>query len=67
MISISMLAGFLATIASCTVAYYSAIATFRFGWDPDNHSIPITSAVMDLVGTLCLVLVILLLGVNAHG
>ena len=49
------------------MAYYSAIATFRFGWDPDNFSIPISSAVMDLIGTLCLVLVILLLGVNAHG
>jgi Permease, similar to cation transporters len=67
MIEVSLLAGFFATIASCAVAYYSAIATFRFGWDPDNHSIPISSAVMDLVGTLCLVLVILLLGVNAHG
>jgi len=67
MISVSLLAGALATIASTAVAYYSAIATFRFGWDPDNFSIPISSAVMDLIGTLCLVLVILLLGVNAHG
>ncbi|MEA2521284.1 MAG: hypothetical protein QOI81_930 [Actinomycetota bacterium] len=67
MLEVSLLAGFLATIISCTVAYYSAIATFRFGWDPDNHAIPISSAVMDLAGTLCLVLVILLLGVNAHG
>jgi mgtE-like transporter len=67
MIEISMLAGFLATIISSAVAYYSAVATFRFGWDPDNHSIPITSAIMDLAGTLCLVLVILLLGVTANG
>ncbi len=67
MLEISLIAGFLATVISCAVAYYSAIATFRFGWDPDNHAIPISSAVMDLAGTLCLVLVILLLGVNAHG
>ena len=67
MLAISMTAGFLATIISCAVAYYSAIATFRFGWDPDNFSIPISSAVMDLAGTLCLILVILLFGVNAHG
>ena len=67
MLEISLIAGFLATIVSCSVAYYSAIATFRFGWDPDNHAIPISSAVMDLAGVLCLVLVILLLGVNAHG
>ena len=67
MLAVSLTAGFLATIVSSAVAYYSAIATFRFGWDPDNHAIPISSAVMDLAGTLCLVLVILLLGVNAHG
>ena len=67
MLAVSMIAGFLATVISCTVAYYSAIATFRFGWDPDNSAIPISSAVMDLAGTLCLVLVILLLGVRPHG
>ncbi len=67
MLSISMLAGFLATIFSSLVAYYTAVATFRFGLDPDNHGIPISSSVMDLLGTLCLVLVILLLGVSAHG
>jgi mgtE-like transporter len=66
MLQVSLLAGFLATIVSSAVAYYSAIATYRFGWDPDNHAIPISSAVMDLAGTLCLVLVILLVGVNAH-
>jgi mgtE-like transporter len=67
MIAVSLIAGFLATIASSAVAYYSAIATFRFGFDPDNHGIPIGSSVMDLVGTLCLVTVILFLGVSAHG
>ncbi len=66
MLSVSLLAGMLATIVSCAVAYYSAISVFRFGWDPDNVTIPISSAVMDLAGTLCLVLVILMLGVNAH-
>jgi len=67
MIEVSLVAGFLATIISSAVAYYSAIATYRFGWDPDSHTIPITSATMDLAGTLTLVLVILLLGVTAHG
>jgi mgtE-like transporter len=67
MLGISFAAGFLATIISSAVAYYSAIATYRFGWDPDNHGIPIGSSVMDLAGTLCLVAAILLFGVNAHG
>jgi mgtE-like transporter len=66
MLSISLLAGFLATIFSSIVAYYTAVASFRFGLDPDNHGIPISSSIMDLLGTLCLVLVILLLGVSAH-
>ncbi len=67
MIGISMLAGFLATIISSAVAYYGAIATFRFGFDPDNHGIPISSSVMDLAGTVCLVAAILLFGVSARG
>jgi mgtE-like transporter len=67
MVAISMIAGLMATVISSALAYGVAIATFRFGWDPDNHSIPISSAVMDLAGTLCLVFVILLLGVSAHG
>jgi mgtE-like transporter len=67
MIGIAMVAGFLATIASSAVAYYSAVATYRFGFDPDNHGIPISSSVMDLAGILCLVAAILLFGVTAHG
>ncbi|HZD80539.1 MAG TPA: magnesium transporter [Actinomycetota bacterium] len=67
MIGISLAAGFLATIASSAVAYYSAIATYRFGFDPDNHGIPIGSSVMDLAGTLCLIAAILMFSVTAHG
>jgi len=67
MLGISLTAGFLATVVSSAVAYYSAIATYRFGFDPDNHGIPIGSSVMDLAGTLCLVAAILLFGVSAHG
>ena len=66
MLAISLTAGFLATAISCALAYFVAVGAFRFGWDPDNHSIPISSAAMDLAGTLCLVLVILLYGVSAH-
>jgi mgtE-like transporter len=67
MLLISLTAGFFATVISSTIAYYTAVATYRFGFDPDNHGIPIGSSVMDLAGTLCLVLVILLYGVSAHG
>ncbi len=66
-VAISMTAGFVATLISSAIAYYTAIAAYRFGLDPDNHGIPIGSSVMDLAGTLCLVGAILLFGVNAHG
>ncbi len=66
MLGISLTAGFAATIISSALAYYTAVATYRFGFDPDNHGIPIGSSVMDLAGTLCLVAVILLYNVNAH-
>jgi mgtE-like transporter len=66
-VGISMSAGFVATIISSALAYYTAVATYRSGLDPDNYGIPIGSSVMDLAGTLCLVGAILLFGVSAHG
>ena len=64
MLGISLTAGFAATIISSALAYYTAVATYRFGFDPDNHGIPIRSSVMDLAGTLCFVAVILLYNVS---
>jgi cation transporter-like permease len=43
------------------------LATYRFGFDPDNHGIPIVTSVMDLAGTLCLVFTIVLFGVAWRG
>jgi mgtE-like transporter len=56
MLLVSLFAGFLATIVSSGLAYYGAVATYRFGWDPDNFGIPLVTSVMDLAGTLCLIL-----------
>ena len=64
MLLVSLIAGFLATIAACAIAYYGAVATFRFGLDPDNHGIPLGSSLMDLVGSICLILVIAALGIH---
>jgi mgtE-like transporter len=49
------------------VAYYVAIGTSRFGLDPDNHSVPIITSVLDLAGVVALLLVLSLSGVTAHG
>jgi len=62
MLAVSIIAGFLATTASVVVGFYSAVATHRFGFDPDNHSIPLVTSSLDLFGTLSLILAIVLLG-----
>jgi mgtE-like transporter len=60
---ISLLAGYLSTFVALFVAYYAAIASFRYGLDPDNHGIPIVTSTMDFLGVISLVLTMILLGV----
>ncbi|AGI48276.1 putative divalent cation transporter [Thermoplasmatales archaeon BRNA1] len=57
-LAIIMVAGMIATLILNILSYYVAIAADRFGLDPDDHCIPITSSVMDLFGALVLVAVI---------
>jgi mgtE-like transporter len=64
MIAISLVGGFLATVAAVGIAYYGAIASFRLGLDPDNHGIPLITSSMDLIGAFALILAIVLLGVG---
>jgi mgtE-like transporter len=65
MIAVSMLGGFLATIGAATVGYLGAVVTHRFGLDPDNHSIPIVTSTLDLLGAFSFILSVVLLGL-AH-
>jgi mgtE-like transporter len=67
MLGSSFLAGMIATVVALVVAYYVAIGTSRFGLDPDNHSVPIITSVLDLAGVVALLLVLSLSGVTAHG
>ena len=62
MLAVSLIAGFLATTAAVIVGFYSAVATHRFGLDPDNHSIPLVTSSLDLLGALSLILAIVILG-----
>ena len=64
MVGISLLGGFLATLAAVGIAYYGAIVSFRLGLDPDNHGIPLITSSMDLIGAFALILAIVLLGVG---
>jgi len=62
MLGVSLIAGFFATTAAVAVGFYSAVATYRFGLDPDNHSIPLVTSSLDLLGALSLILAIVILG-----
>jgi mgtE-like transporter len=62
MLGVTLLAGFLATAAAVIVGFYSAVATYRFGLDPDNHGIPLVTSSLDLLGALSLILAIVVLG-----
>jgi mgtE-like transporter len=63
-VGVTLVAGLLATPILALTAYTAATASFRFGFDPDNHGIPIVTATMDLAGVICLVAAISLLQVG---
>jgi mgtE-like transporter len=67
MIGGTMLAGVVLLPIVLAVGYYVAVVTSRFGLDPDNHSVPIITSVMDLAGVAALLLAMSLLGVAVHG
>ncbi len=67
MIGGTLLAGVLALPVVIGVGYYLAIVTSRFGLDPDNHSVPIITSVMDLVGVAAVLIAMATLGVAING
>ncbi|MGC9308566.1 MAG: magnesium transporter [Thermoplasmatota archaeon] len=62
MISAAVLAGEILILAVNFIAYYASMAAFRLGFDPDNVTIPIITALMDSLGTGTLIGVLFLLG-----
>ncbi len=62
-IGVVMVGGMMATFVAAGIGYYAAIVTFRLGLDPDNHTIPLVSSGMDLLGVICLVVALVLFGV----
>ncbi|MGH2748761.1 MAG: magnesium transporter [Actinomycetota bacterium] len=59
-----LIGGMLATLVAAVIGYYAAIVTHRFGFDPDNHTIPLVTSGMDLLGVICLVIGLTLFGVT---
>ncbi|MDQ3963751.1 MAG: magnesium transporter, partial [Actinomycetota bacterium] len=62
-IGITMVGGVLATLVASVIGYYAAVTTYRFGLDPDNHTIPLVTSGMDLLGVICLVIALVVFGV----
>ena len=64
MIGIALIAGMLCTVGAAVMSYATAVATFRFGLDPDNHGIPMITSSMDLVGVISVIGVVVFLGIG---
>ncbi len=52
--SIILIGGIIETVIGSLLAYLVTIGSHRFGFDPDNVSIPILTSAMDFLGTLIL-------------
>ena len=63
MLMVALLAGGLAAVFVVLVAYYSTMASFRFGLDPDTYGIPLVTSSLDLVGAFTLVFAMVTVGV----
>ncbi len=63
----TLMAGLIATPVTLVASYYLAIASYRFGLDPDNQTVPIITSVMDLAGVAAVLFVMSVLGVLGHG
>ena len=62
-IGVVMVGGILATFIAALIGYYAAVIAHRFGLDPDNHTIPLVTSGMDLLGVICLIVALVMFGV----
>lgn len=62
-IAVVMVGGMLATLVASLIGYYAAILAHRFGFDPDNQTIPLVTSGMDLLGVICLIAALVVFGV----
>nr|MBA2599515.1 magnesium transporter [Actinomycetota bacterium] len=60
---ITIVGGLIATLLASVIGYYAATITYRFGFDPDNHTIPLVTSGMDLLGVICLITALTIFGV----
>lgn len=58
----SIISGEILTFIVNIITYYTAVLSFKTGIDPDNVTIPITTSVIDLSGSICFVGVLMIFG-----
>ena len=61
MILLSLFAGLLVVTVMNLLGYYTAVITYRRGFDPDNFGVPVVTSSIDLIGATCLLAVMMLL------
>jgi mgtE-like transporter len=62
-LAIALVGGLIAMLLAGLIGYYAAILSYRFGFDPDNHTVPLVTSGMDLLGVICLVIAFAIFGV----
>jgi mgtE-like transporter len=60
---VAMVGGFMVTSFAIAIAYYGAIVSYRMGVDPDNVGIPLVTSSLDLIGAVCFILAVVVVGV----
>ena len=63
LMAVVLMAGLVATVLVVLVAYYTTMAAYRYGLDPDTYGIPVVMSALDLVGAFTLVLAMVAVGV----
>ena len=61
MILLALFAGLLVVTVMNLLGYYTAVITYRRGFDPDNFGVPVVTSSIDLIGATCLLFVMMLL------
>ena len=63
MILIMLIAGYILTTIAIISTFIVSILSFKHGLDPDNVTIPVITAMIDVVGVVSLIAVLQLFGI----
>jgi mgtE-like transporter len=61
MVLVALGGGFFATAFASAVAYYGAVVSYRLGIDPDNVGIPLVTSSIDLIGSVCFIVAVVVI------